>query len=147
MNTAMQRLSIPFEVKSLDDAGRLEGYASVFGVVDHGGDVVLSGAVAQSLATYAKDGAWPPMFWAHNPAQIPGVWTHMEEDGKGLRVRGQLLDTALGQDVRTMLKQKAVRGLSIGFSTAPGGVDFDREGRRLLKAVELAVRRHPWHYV
>jgi uncharacterized protein len=137
MNAAIQRLTYALEVKSLDDAGRLEGYASVFGNVDHGGDVVLPGAFRQSLAQHAKSGAWPPMFWSHQPDAVPGVWTHMEEDDKGLRVRGQLVNTDLGQDVRTLLKSKAVRGLSIGFSTMPNGVDFDRDGHRILKALEL----------
>jgi len=133
----MQCLSYPLEVKSMDEAGHFEGYASVFDTIDLGGDVVVPGAFRQSLAEHAQRGAWPPMFWMHQPEQVPGVWTHMEEDHKGLLVRGQLVSTPLGREVHTLLKQRAVRGLSIGFRTAPGGVDFDREGHRLLKAVDL----------
>ena len=38
------------------EGSRIEGYASVFGACDQGGDVVAPGAYAQSLARLAAEG-------------------------------------------------------------------------------------------
>ena len=46
---ARERISCPFELKSVDDSGTFTGYASVFGVVDWWDDVVEAGAFADSL--------------------------------------------------------------------------------------------------
>jgi hypothetical protein len=61
----------------------------------------------------------------------------MKEDDNGLFVKGELVDTALGRDVRTLLEKKAVRGLSIGYRPKQNGVGYDKDGNRLLKSVEL----------
>lgn len=126
--------SFPLEVKLLGER-KFEGYGSVFGNRDHGGDIVLPGAFAATLAAHKAAGTMPLMFWMHQADQVPGVWTDMAEDGNGLHVRGELVDTTLGRDVRTLLEHKAVRGLSIGY--VPVDVGYGREGERLLKQVEL----------
>ena len=59
----------------------------------------------------------------------------MAEDKKGLAVVGELADTQLGNDLRTLVDMKAVRGLSIGYRTVEA--DFDRDGNRRLKDVDL----------
>jgi HK97 family phage prohead protease len=126
--------ALGLEVKAL--TGRhFEGHAAVFGNVDQGGDIVLPGAFARSLGEHKRQGTMPPMLWMHNPTAVPGAWTSLEEDAKGLRVVGELVDTELGNEMRTLLQTKAVRGLSIGYRSVV--VDFDRDGHRLLKAVEL----------
>lgn len=129
-----KNLSFGLEIKSVSGR-RFEGYGSVFGNRDHGGDIMIPGAFGASLKEHTKAGTMPLMFWMHQADQVPGVWTKMEEDRDGLRVEGELVDTALGRDVRTLLEKKAVRGLSIGY--VPGDVDYDRDGNRLLKQVSL----------
>lgn len=129
-----QRLSFPFEIKSLGTR-EFEGYGSVFGNVDLGGDIVVPGAFRKTLADHAKAGTLPQMFWMHQPDMVPGVWTAMHEDDKGLYVKGELVDTALGNEIRTLLTRKAVRGLSIGYKTID--YDYNKDGDRLLKAVDL----------
>jgi hypothetical protein len=59
----------------------------------------------------------------------------MQEDDKGLFVKGELAPTDLGKEIHTLLKMEAVRGLSIGY--IPKEVDYDSDGVRLLKEVEL----------
>jgi HK97 family phage prohead protease len=132
----MEQKRVPLSIKTLRDR-EFEGYGSVFGNEDLGGDVVLEGAFRKSLSKHAKDGSFPLMFWSHDPAQVPGAWVDMQEDDAGLYVRGQLADTQLGNEVRTLLGMKAVRGLSIGFSIPRGGADFDGEGTRLIKEADL----------
>src|SRR5215211_7079125 len=129
-----QRLNLSLEIKSLGPR-EFEGHGSVFKNVDLGGDIVMPGAFKRTLAKQKADGALPQMFWMHKPDSVPGVWTEMGEDDKGLYVRGELVDTPLGNEMRTLLTRKAVRGLSIGYQTKD--FDFDGDGNRLLKEIEL----------
>lgn len=127
------QLSVPLEIKSV--AGReFTGYGSVFNNVDAGGDVVMPGAFTQSLKQFKSAGEMPMMFWMHRADEVPGVWIDMKEDSNGLMVHGEILDTSLGRDVRTLLEKKAVRGLSIGYR--PNEVDWRGE-TRVLKQVDL----------
>ena len=125
-------LNVHLEVKEIDSR-MFAGHGSVFGNVDLGGDVVMPGAFKKSLAR--QKGGLPPMFWMHNPDQVPGVWKEMREDDRGLYVEGELVDTQLGNEMRTLLQKKAVRGMSIGYQAADIG--FDTDGNRLLKEVDL----------
>jgi uncharacterized protein len=127
-------LNFALDVKALSDR-EFEGHGSIFGNVDLDGDVVLPGAFKGSLAAHGRAGTLPAMFWMHRPDQVAGVWTTMKEDGKGLYVRGTLADTPLGNEMRTLLAMKAVRGLSIGYKVIDG--DYDRDGNRLLREIDL----------
>ena len=129
-----QRLNFSFELKAVGDR-EFEGHGSVFKNVDLGGDIVMPGAFKRSLAQHKRDGTLPLMFWMHDPAQVPGKWTDMGEDEKGLYVKGVFADTQLGNEVRTLTGMKAVRGLSIGYVTKDQ--DFDDDGNRLIKEAEL----------
>lgn len=129
-----QHLNFALEIKTLG-AREFEGYGSIFGNVDLGGDVVLPGAFKKSLSKHKADGSLPQMFWMHRPDQVPGMWTDMSEDKKGLYVKGSLADTQLGNEIHTLLKMKAVRGLSIGYQTVES--EFDKDGVRKLKEVDL----------
>lgn len=130
----MERLTIPLEIKKLS-SGQFEGYGSVFGNVDHGGDVVVKGAFSKTLARHKSEGTLPQMFWMHNAALVPGKWLEMSEDQYGLRVKGQLLPTSIGKDMEILLKNDAIRGLSIGYMTED--YDYRDDGVRLLKRIEL----------
>lgn len=134
MQTKTQTKSFPLEIKQIAER-KFEGYGSIFGNVDLGGDIVVRGAFAATLRKHKAAGTMPLMFWMHQPDQVPGVWTDMVEDTNGLHVRGELVDTTLGRDVRTLLEKHAVRGLSIGYSA--GEVAWGRDGERLLKQVDL----------
>ncbi len=130
----MQKLTVPLEVKSLD-AREFAGYGAVFGNVDLGGDIIIPGAFKKSLAEKRRAGGLPSMFWMHDPGRVPGKWVDMAEDKHGLAVKGVLAETPLGDEIRTLLKMEAVRGLSIGYMTRDH--DYDKEGNRLLKEVDV----------
>jgi uncharacterized protein len=127
-------LTIPLEIKSLSDR-EFEGHGSVFKNIDLGGDIVLPGAFKRSLSQHREAKSLPQMFWMHDPSRVPGKWLDMHEDKKGLAVRGVLADTDLGNEIHTLLKMDAVRGLSIGYVTRDQ--DFDKDGNRLIKEAEL----------
>jgi len=59
----------------------------------------------------------------------------MSEDESGLKVKGVLADTPLGNEIHTLLTMEAVRGLSIGYRTIED--DWTKDGTRLIKEVEL----------
>jgi HK97 family phage prohead protease len=130
----MQKLKVPLEIKSLNER-EFTGYGSIFGNTDLGGDVVMKGAFKRSLATQKRNNTLPLMFWGHNPDQVPGKWLDMREDDDGLMARGVLADTPLGNEIHTLLKMEAVRGLSIGYITKDQ--DYTDDGVRLIKEVEL----------
>jgi HK97 family phage prohead protease len=130
----MERMSCPLELKSLANR-EFEGYGSTFKNVDHGGDIVMPGAFKRSLAEQRKDNALLPMLWMHKPDHVIGKWQEMREDSHGLFVKGVLAETPLGDEIHTLLKMEAVRGMSIGFQTVDQ--DFDDDGNRLLKEIRL----------
>ena len=94
--------------------GAIEGYASLFGVVDLGRDRVERGAFAASLARRGARGV--RFLFQHDPAEPIGAWTSISEDVRGLRVSGRLnLAVARAREVHALLRQGALDGLSIGF--------------------------------
>lgn len=95
--------------------GVVEGYGSVFGVVDSYGTTIEPGAFTRSLAEWSKRGEMPGMFLQHDGSMPFGVWETMSEDAKGLKVQGRLASSSLGEHVAKLFDMNAVRGLSIGF--------------------------------
>ena len=123
-----------FHLKSLDETGVIEGYASVFDVTDAHGDVMKRGAFARSLQQM-QNGTMPKMLWQHQPENPIGVWEYMEEDEYGLRIKGRLLmNLTKAQEAYTLLKNQVLKGLSIGYVAR----DFERKnGFRNLLDVDL----------
>jgi len=130
-------LDFGFELKASKEDGTFEGYGSVFNITDGGGDIVVPGAFADSLATQKTAGRMPAMLWQHRPSEPIGVYTSMEEDSVGLKVSGQLaLKTARGAEAYELMKMGALSGMSIGYRTRDDS--YDRvTGVRTLKRVDL----------
>lgn len=117
--------------------GLVSGYASVFGLLDRGGDIVMKGAFRKSLAEIKRRKAHLPMLWQHDSWQPIGVWTKLEEDERGLKVEGQLiLDIQQAADARALIKAGALKGMSIGYETIDREIDR-ATGARQLKEVRL----------
>jgi HK97 family phage prohead protease len=95
-----------------DETGTIEGYGSVYGNKDLGGDIVVSGAFADSLSSGRKI----KMLSQHDPHAVIGVWDELSDDGKGLRVKGRILtQIQAGKDAYELVKAGAMDGLSIGY--------------------------------
>ncbi|MEM1273875.1 MAG: HK97 family phage prohead protease [Pseudomonadota bacterium] len=121
---------------SLTDGSVIEGYASLFDTSDRGGDIVCKGAYARSLEANAKAGRRIKMLWQHDPSQPIGVWDEIGEDGRGLWVKGRILDAVeRGREARALIEAGAIDGLSIGYRTIRA--TKNDQGLRLLKEVEL----------
>ncbi len=118
------------------DGIAIEGYASFFGEVDNGNDVVVKGAYAKSLAEIARKGRSVKMLWQHDPSQPIGVWDEVREDDKGLFVKGRILtDVARGREAAALIEAGAMDGLSIGYRTVKA--TKNDKGQRLLSELEL----------
>ncbi|WP_298678373.1 HK97 family phage prohead protease [uncultured Lentibacter sp.] len=114
----------------------IEGYASLFGTCDQGGDVVAKGAYGASLKALAAEGRRVKMLWQHDPAQPIGIWDEVREDARGLFVKGRLLDsTQKGREAAALIEAGAIDGLSIGYRTKKAGKTD--KGQRLLTELEL----------
>jgi uncharacterized protein len=129
---ARETRSFAIQIKAAGDDGSIEGYGSVFGVLDNWDDVIDKGAFSASLAEHKAAGTMPAMLWQHDADHPIGIWTEMVEDAKGLRVKGQLaLDTVKGQEARALLKMGAINGLSIGFISKQWAYDVETDVRTL----------------
>lgn len=122
VRSAPQIKSVDFsEFKALDESqGIFEGYLSVFGNVDSYKDIVERGAFQKTIndargrhATYLF-----PVLWQHDPKEPIGGFIEMNEDPKGLYVRGQIdLTTPRGKQAYSGIKMGYLSGLSIGYDT------------------------------
>lgn len=120
----------------VSDGTSIEGYASLFGETDQGGDIVQKGAYAVSIAALKKAGQRVKMLWQHDPAQPIGVWDEVREDAQGLWVKGRILEqTQKGREAAALIAAGAIDGLSIGYRTTKASKD--NKGRRLLTELEL----------
>ncbi len=125
-------LDCGFSIKAASDDGHIEGLGAVFGNVDLGFDRIERGAFRETLKQL-KDGV--PMLWQHFSDVPIGLWEGLRETRKGLEVDGQInLDVQQGREARSLTKQGAVKGLSIGY--IPKDFEFEDE-IRVLKRVDL----------
>ena len=116
-----------------DGALMIHGYASLWGVADLNGDVTAKGAFVDSLARTGAGGV--RMLHQHESRAVVGVWDEIEEDDRGLFVRGRIADwSPEARYAQALARAGALDGLSIGFRTARAR----RDGRlRVLSGVEL----------
>lgn len=139
----MDRKACALDLKAAPaEDGTFEGYASVFGVVDQGYDVVERGAFVKSLARRK-----PKMLWQHEMDKPIGVWDEVREDERGLYVKGRLLtEVAKGREALALLKAGAIDSMSIGYRTVEATMEQgDRMIRKLLEVdlFEISIVTFP----
>ena len=113
----------------------ISGYASLFWTRDLNDDVTAAGAFSESLARTGPGGV--RMLCQHEADHPVGIWDEIVEDGRGLFVRGRILEiTPQGRMCAALVRAGAMDGLSIGFIA--GKARPDETGRlRVLTRVEL----------
>lgn len=129
-------LTVSASIKAAAESGIIEGYGSVWDVVDSYGDKVVPGAFERTLKEARANGRMPAMLWQHDPAQPIGVWQEMVEDQNGLHVRGKLADTQRGREAYELVRLGALTGLSIGYLVKSYRYD-DRSGITTLTDLDL----------
>lgn len=132
----MKYLNIPLELKTkaFGDSGSFEGYASIFGNVDLGGDVVERGAFKEIVK--GRNGL-VKILYQHNPRDPIGT-AEVKQDDKGLSFRGQLiLEAASARSAYALMKGGALDGMSIGYDVLDGGSKVLESGIRMLTGLKL----------
>lgn len=127
--------TLQFELEDFDEEqGIFSGYAAVFGNVDSGGDIIEPGAFTKTIAE-----GWErvKILVLHNDYDLPiGKPLELREDAHGLYIKGKISDTAMGKDVKTLLRDRVLSEMSIGYD--PVTFDYDKEdGVRHLREVKL----------
>lgn len=136
----------PAAPAAVGEDGVFEGYASLFGLPDLGGDVILPGAFAGSLAR--RPAREVRMLFQHDPAEPIGTWLAIREDGRGLRVRGRLArEVRRARELAGLVSAGGVNGLSIGFRTVIARRRKGQAARELvtLDLWEISIVTFPLH--
>lgn len=111
------RRSFEFQVKAVSEDGMIEGYASVFNVIDAEGDIIAPGAFKRTIRSWQAKNRAVPVLWQHDAAMPIGVTKAMTEDENGLRVMAQLvMPVQKAQEAYALAKAGALGGMSIGFT-------------------------------
>lgn len=128
-------LTVPLSLKAVGDTGYFEGFASVYGNVDLGGDVILPGAFKEIVKS---DTGKVTVLWQHKHESPIGV-AEVSENAAGLRFAGNLvLDDPLARQAHAHMKAGSVRGMSIGYEVLPGGSRYRKgDNARELTALKL----------
>lgn len=130
---AGERKFVGLVLDGIEQDGSFSGYASLFGKVDLGKDVVERGAFAASLRKRGAAGI--RMLFQHDPNEPIGTWAEIREDARGLFVRGRLAgDVARAREVLALMRAGALDGLSIGFRAVRTRRDPVAGVRRILEA-------------
>jgi len=123
----------PVKVQEVHLDGSFFGYASLFGLVDQGNDVVARGAFSSSLKN--RKASDIRMLFQHDPHEPIGCWKKVIEDEKGLYVEGKItLGVRRSEEVLELIRTGALDGLSIGFKTKRARVNPSTKIRTILAA-------------
>jgi len=117
-----KRFVAPIIKAETGEDGTFSGYASVFGVEDLDGDIIMRGAFSKCLGRCMEKGRMPKMLWQHEPSHIIGKWTKMVEDENGLYVEGQLINgIQKAEEAYALMKAGELEAMSVGFNIIDAG--------------------------
>lgn len=108
------------------DTGIISGYASVWDITDHHGDIVRKGSFAKSIKERVAAGKVPLMArhfkYGGDVNEAIGVINEAVEDEHGLYISAKLYDTQLAQEIRAkIIDSPNMYGLSIGYMHTKNG--------------------------
>lgn len=124
-------ISPEFIIKSSKiDHTIISGYASVFGIADSQNDIMNKGAFKNAENHKIK------LLWQHDVTKPIGIITLLEEDEYGLKIEAEINNRITnGKEATELIKQRAVCGLSVGFTINES--DYDKKGARVIKEANL----------
>jgi uncharacterized protein len=135
MNSALTKSGTGKPLPVVAGHGVFTGYASLFGLRDQSGDIVMPGAFSQSVKRKAPTGI--RMLFQHDPAEPIGTWLDIVETRRGLFVRGRIdPNVQRGRELISLLDTGGIDGLSIGFRTVLAQKDRALNARKLM-AIDL----------
>lgn len=124
------------KIKSVDEAGRVEGYASVYGNKDLNGDIIERGAFTKTLG---ENGGQVPFLWQHK-TDMPIGLASLFDESHGLKMDAQIeLSVGDGKEAHLKASKGLVKGLSIGYRVVKEMWDDAARAFRLLEIKLLEV--------
>lgn len=114
------------EVKEVQEDGSFVGIASVYDVEDLGGDIIEKGAFKKTISEHPV----VPILWQHDSSEVIGSG-EVKEQGNKIMLTARLdLEDDVAKKAYRKLKQKLIKGLSIGFQTIKAKFEeLEEEGR------------------
>jgi hypothetical protein len=132
-------LDLECDYKEIDteEDGSFEGYASVFNNKDLGNDVIKPGAFSKSV--YDKKPKQIKLLYQHKTDEPIGVIDKLEEDKRGLKIKGRLaMGTQKGKEVYELMKMGALDSMSIGYKLSPEDYKYsDKLKKRTITNLDL----------
>jgi len=124
--------AVPLDLKAVAEDGEFEGYLSTFGNVDRGMDMVMPGAFRRTLKERKLSAI--KLLRDHDTRKVIGKWLSMEEDDRGLKVRGKLFagTVQLATETLALMREGALDAMSIGYRTIKAQWDEEAGIRKLL---------------
>lgn len=109
----MRRTFNESQIRAAGADGRtVEGYGIVWGSRNSYGEIFVPGCFDESLAAFGDAKPFPMLSQHDDPI---GRWTEYRQDDTGLWLQGTISEVHEGQEVATLLNDRAINGLSIGF--------------------------------
>ena len=134
-----QTLDLECDYKGLDaeEDGSFEGYGSVFNNKDLGNDVIKYGAFSESIKS--KKPKQIKLLYQHKTDEPIGVIDSLEEDSRGLKIKGRLaMKTQKGKEVYELMKMGALDSMSIGYRLSPDDSKYsDKLKKRTIANLDL----------
>lgn len=133
----------PLDTKVDAEAGTFEATVAIFNNVDKGGDRIIPGAFAKTLAAWKASGDPIPVIFNHDwgtPDAHIGVVEDAVETTKGLYVKGRLdvADNPVARQVHKLMERRSLKEFSFGYSVPKGGEKRAKDGANDLLEIDLA---------
>lgn len=132
----MDRRIGQLEFKAVEQGKNLyiEGYASVFGVLDSYEDIVEKGAFKNTIQ--GKNFKRIAFCYQHEFSTVIGKIIELREDEVGLWFKAKISNTNLGRDLVELISDGAINEISIGFRTKVSELN-NETNVRIIKEVDL----------
>lgn len=122
-----------------------DGYASTFLGVDSYGEIMAPGCFKNTLAFFLENGV---LLREHSIRAAIGKPIECREDTIGLYLKGRISETTEGKDCLTLMRDKVIKRLSIGFVKKGYEVLSEARAVELIgqAAYDSAMKSLPWYY-
>lgn len=130
----MELKKIRFKDSAINREERtFSGYASIFGNIDHGNDIVQPGAFKKTIQERGDK-----IKVMYNHMTLIGKTKHLEETKKGLWVEAYISKTQKGDEVITLIEDKAIDEMSFAYDIIQQEKEeIDGRDIRILKELKL----------
>lgn len=135
-------MNAPFLTKSFKAGpvsdNEVEGLASVYGNIDHAGDIVERGAYKRTLDRFQASAKGIPFLAHHRHDKPIGRILELRDSEEGLYFKARFSDSHDGQNVRSQFLDGTLDSFSIGYRVLQKQADRVND-RKVLRLKEIAL--------